>query len=208
MKKKLIYLQTFKMIFLFLAAVVALNMLVSCGKGDSGQNDSDYFIFDKSMTGIEVVDQELGLKFHPPVNWQLQQTSISKKIEARDSANPNDHFIYLPTYVFFDASTGGFLSVGKVLTSDTSMAKSTQMNFFKGLISSKHKNDNLISENFVHSKIYFSQFKIEKYDLVSFKLIFLNLYGEILEFDYTIPAGYLETTKSSIKASIGSIKLM
>lgn len=207
MKKIIRYLQTYKLIYSFLSVIVVAMLLFSCGKGDNGQNDSDYFSFDKSILGIEVVDQEFGLKFYPPVNWELQQTSISKKVEAHDSANPNDHFVYLPTYVFFDDSTGGLLSVGKVVTNDTTLAKSARLNFYKGLISSKHKNDKLISGNFVHSKIYFSQFKIEKYNLVSFKLFFLNINGDILEFDYTIPAGYLVSVQPSIKSSIGSIRL-
>jgi hypothetical protein len=207
MKKILRYIRTYKLIYSSLTVIVTAMLLLSCGKGDSSQNDSDYFSFDKSMLGIEVVDQELGLKFYPPVNWELQQTSISKKIEARDSANPNDNFVYLPIYVFFDASTGGLLSVGKVVTTDTTLAKSARLNFYKGLISSKHENDKLTSANFIHSKIYFSQFKIEKYNLVSFKLFFLNKNGEILQCDYTIPAGYSESTQPSIKSSIGSIRL-
>lgn len=207
MEKLFSYSQTYKVVYSFLALIVAAMLLLSCGKGNNSQDDADYFLSDKSLIGIEVVDQELGLKFYPPVNWQLQQTSISKKVESRDSSNPNDHFVYLPTYVFFDASSGGLLSVGKVATNDTTLAKSARLNFYKGLISSKHKNDKLISENFVHSKIYFSQFKIEKYNLVSFKLFFLNLNDDILEFDYTIPAGYLENIQPSIKSSIGSIRL-
>jgi hypothetical protein len=99
------------------------------------------------------------------------------------------------------------LSVGKVITNDTTLAKSARLNFYKGLISSKHKNDKLVSANFIHSKVYFSQFKIEKFNLVSFKLFFLNMKGEIIEFDYTIPAAYLESIHPSIKSSIGSIRL-
>lgn len=197
-----------KLVHSTLAVIISAMFFFSCKKGADEQDYSDYFSFDKNLNGMEVVDQELGLKFYPPKNWELQQTSISKKIEARDSANPNDNFVYSPTYVFFDDSTGGLLSVGKVVTADTTLAKSARLNFYKGLISTKHKNDNLVSGNFIHSKIYFSQFKIEKYNLVSFKLFFLNLDSEIIEFDYTIPAGYLESTKPSIKASIGSISLM
>ncbi|MBA4407282.1 hypothetical protein C0389_08415 [bacterium] len=197
----------YKLVHSTLALIISAMLFFSCKKGTDEQDYSDYFSFDKNLTGMEVVDQELGLKFYPPKNWELQQTSISKKIETRDSANPKDNFVYSPTYIFFEKSTGGLLSVGKVVTADTTLAKSARLNFYKGLISTKHKNDKLVSGDFVHSKIYFSQFKIEKYNLVSFKLFFLNLNSEIIEFDYTIPANYLEGIQPSIKSSIGSIRL-
>ena len=207
MKKILRYCTTQKFIYPILVVCLSTVLFFSCGKGDSLQDDSDYFTFDKSLHGIEVVDQELGIKFFPPKNWELQQTMISKKTESRDSSNPIDQFIYSPTYVFFDDSTGGFLSVGKVITTDTTLAKSARFNFYKGLINSKYKNNSLSLGNFIHSKIYFSQFKIEKYNLVSFKLLFLNANNEILEFDYTIPSKFLDSTEPSIKSSIGSIRL-
>jgi hypothetical protein len=195
-----------KPVFIMPAIIFLSFLVISCGKGNNDQNDSDFFSSDKSKLGIEVIDQELGIKFYPPIRWELRQTSISKKIESRDSSNPNDHFVYEPTYVFFDNSSGGLLSVGKVVTNDTALAKSARLNYYKGLISTKHKNDKLSSGNFIHSKIYFSQFTIEKHNLISFKLVFENRAGQIIQFDYTIPSGYLENAQPLIKSSIGSIR--
>lgn len=180
--------------------------MLSCKKGNDSGGDSDYFSFDKSGIGIEIADQEMGIKFHPPKNWELRQSSISQKIQSRDSANPNDKFIYQPTYVFFNNSSGGLLSVGKVVSSDSTLTGSSKLNFYKGLLSSKHKNDNLIAANFVNSKIYFSQFKIEKQNLISYKLLFQNNKGDIIEFDYNIPVNAAEESDHFIKSSIGSIK--
>ncbi|PKL82044.1 MAG: hypothetical protein CVV24_12170 [Ignavibacteriae bacterium HGW-Ignavibacteriae-3] len=191
--------------FLLGALAVSAAAIISCNKGSSDQGDSGHFSFDKSKQGIEIVDQELGIKFNPPKNWELRQTMVSKKIESGGS-NPGDQFIYHPTYIFFNDSTGGLLSAGKVETSDTSLAKSTRLNFYKGLINSKHKNDNISAVNFVHSKLYFSQFRVEKQNLISYKLIFENTAGEIIEFDYTIPLTHLEGTQPYINASIGSIR--
>lgn len=190
--------------------VVMISLLASCGKGEDSQDNSDeYFSFNKSELGIEVVDQELGIKFYPPIKWELRQTSISKKIESRGAvAKPGDNFVYQPTYVFFNDSTGGLLSVGKVVTNDTVLAKSARLNYYKGLIGTRHKNNNLTTGNFVHSKIYFTQFKIEKQNLVSFKIVFENSRGEIIQFDYTIPASNLEDTQPVVKSSLGSIRLL
>ena len=205
MEKIIRYRSLIKFINLTVVVVISSFIVISCGKGKNDQNDSDFFSFDKSKLGIEVVDQELGIKFNPPINWELRQTSISKKVESRDASNPNDHFVYEPTYVFFDNSTGGLLSVGKVVTNDTTLAKSARLNYYKGVISTKNKNDKLTSSNFIHSKIYFSQFILEKQNLISYKLVFENPAGQIIQFDYTIPAGNLETAQPLIKSSIGSI---
>ena len=191
-------------------SLVSSAILFSCGKGkNSEKNASEYFSFDTSKLGMEVADQEMGIKFFPPMKWELRQTQISKKIESRGSAvRPEDNFVYKPTYVFFNDSTNGLLSVGKVETKDSSLAKSAQLNFYIGLISTKYKDNRLVSAEFVHSKIYFSQFKLEKENLTSFKILFENSKQEIIEFDYTIPSRYFETSYPFIKSSIGSIRQM
>lgn len=189
-------------------SLLSVLVLISCGKGKNGEKDAnEYFSFDTSKLGMEVADQEMGIKFYPPQKWELRQTQISKKIESRGAAvRPEDNFIYKPTYVFFNDSTNGLLSVGKVETKDTSLAKSAQLNFYKGLISGKYKDNRLVSVTFLHSKIYFSQFKFEKENLTSFKILFENPRQEIIEFDYTVPSKYFETTYPFIKSSIGSIR--
>lgn len=192
---------------LLLAASV---ILISCSKSRNGEADaSDYFSFDTSKLGMEVVDQDMGIKFYPPMKWELRQTQISKKIESRGAAvKPEDNFVYKPTYVFFNDSTNGLLSVGKVETKDTTIAKSAQLNFYKGLMATKYKDNHLVSTAFVHSKIYFSQLKLEKENLTSFKILFENSKQEIIELDYTIPSKYFESSYPFIKSSIGSIRPM
>lgn len=195
-------------IYLLLYFSASLLFLLSCRKGKGDETDlSDFIAFDKSKLGIEVVDQSLGIKFYPPSGWDLKQSSISRKVESRGSTtNPNDNFFYQPIYVFFDNTTGGLLSVGKVETSDTTIIKSARLNYYKGLLNTKYKNNDLSIGNFVHSKIYFSQLKFRKENLFSYKIIFENSSGEIIQFDYTIPKDFLESTNISIKSSIGSIQ--
>jgi hypothetical protein len=190
------------LLFLFSAII-----FFSC-KGKEGEEESYYFSFDKSKIGIEVVDQELGIKFNPPSGWNLRQTLTSKKIESRGGAvNPNDNFVYHPIYVFFNDSTSGLLSVGKVVTNDSTLTKSAQLNYYKGLIKTKYQNQKLSTGNFLNSKIYFTQFRFQKETLVSFKLVFENTKKEIIQFDYTIPSNYLEGMTPFIKSSVGTIKL-
>ncbi|MBI1938753.1 MAG: hypothetical protein HYS25_11605 [Ignavibacteriales bacterium] len=178
--------------------------LNSCSDKKDAEDSSSYFSFDKSKIGIEVADQELGIKFNPPAGWDLTPASISKKIESRGSAN--DSFIYKPTYIFFNGTTGSLLSVGKVITNDSTLSKSSVLNYYKGLISSKHKNDKLSIGKFINSKIAFTQFEIRKENLLSFKIIFENRNREIIQFDYTIRQNSFDKSESVIKASIGSIR--
>jgi hypothetical protein len=201
----------FKITKLFAQVISFFLMLVlfSCGKGKNNNEEQENFSVDKSLLGIEVVDADLGIKFNSPVNWNLRQTMISRKIESRgDISNPGSSFIYQPTYVFFNDSTGALLSIGKVITSDSTLSRSEKINYYKGLISAKTPKNILSSTSFINSKIYFSQFKIQKENLISFKLIFENLKGEIIQFDYSIRSDYLDGMQQSIKSSIGSIRFM
>lgn len=184
-----------------------LFILVSCGKNNGTNGENEYFLFDSSKLGIEVADHDLGIKFLPPKNWNLRPTSISKKVESRGaSENQSENFVYQPIYVFFSDSTSGLLSVGKVVTSDSTIAQSAKINYYKSLLSTKYKTDNLSSADFMHSKIYFHQIRFNKHNLVSTKVFFENTNHEIIQFDYTIPSSYLEGTEDFIKSSLGSIK--
>jgi hypothetical protein len=192
-----------QVLLLFGAIISVLFVLESCSKKD-GSSEHEYFLFDSSKLGIEVADHDLGIKFYPPKDWNLRPTSISKKIESHGST---ENFVYQPTYVFFSDSIGGLLSVGKVITNDTSMAKSARINYYKSLLSSKYKGDGFSSAAFIHSKIYFNQIKFTKHNLVSIKVFFENPNKEIIQFDYTVPSNYLESTEDFIKSSIGSVRL-
>ncbi len=196
--------------FLVLLFVSSLLFFISCGDGKNGESDlSDFIAFDKSKLGIEVVDQSMGIKFLPPNGWDLKQSSISRKVESRGaSINQHDNFFYQPIYIFFNNSIGGFLSVGKVETNDTTISKSARLNYYKGLLNAKYKDNNLSVGNFIHSKIYFTQLKFRKENLISYKIIFENFSGDIIQFDYTVPKDLLESANLSIKSSVGSIQPM
>ena len=185
-------------------------ILVYCREKNSGEADTvDYVSFDRSKLDIEITDLDLGISFSAPRSWSFKQTSISNKTESRGSAvNPSDNIIYKPTYVFFNDSTGSLLSVGKIITEDSSMAGPARINFYKSLLISKYKNDKIKVVNFINSRILLTQFKIERQNLVSFRIIFENARQEIIQFDYTVPLGRLESDYPSIKSSIGSLKLL
>ena len=186
-------------IFLFLTILT----LYSCS-GKKVDDNSDFFIENKNEIGIELVDQDLGIKFNPPKGWELTPSSLSKKIENK--LNPNDGYVYQPIYVFFNRASLGFLSAGKVILTDTTLASSAKLNYYKSFLTDKYKNVNCSLGNFSNNKIYFTQFRYEKANLISYKLFFQNSKNEIVQFEYSIRKEILEQSSIAIKSSIGTIR--
>lgn len=188
-----------KKIFL---ALLFVSIWFGCSKDINDEEIS--FIVDQSKLGIEMSDYDLGVKFHPPKNWELQPASLSKKIESRNST---ESFIYEPIYLFFNDSSQAVLSVGKVVSLDSSVSKSAQINFYKSLLLSKYKENNVRFSSFTHNKINFTQLIFEKGNLISYKIIFLNGDNDIIQFDFSFRSEFKKNILINIKASIGSIKL-
>lgn len=193
------------LIFIFNLGTIVL--IYNCSGNKSGE-DEEFYSNDKSKIGIHVIDKDLGIKFYPPKDWLLMPSSLSKKIETRKGMiSTEDKFVYQPTYLFYNDSTRGILSVGKVTTSDTTLSRDAKLNYYKSIISSKYKNNELSIGNFTNANITFTQFKFRKENLVSLKLIFENSKKEIVQVDYTILVDFENSTDTAIKSSIGSINL-
>lgn len=191
----------------YLILLLAGYLLVSCsGKKSPEEEAANFYSVDKTKIGIEIGDDLLGIKFNPPIDWDLTPSSLSKKIENRN--NPSDGFIYEPVYVFFDKANGSVLSCGKVNSTDTTVAKSSEINFYKGMLSTKYKNSNMSIHTFVHSRITFTLIKFDKENLTGKKLFFQNSSGQIIQLEYSFRKDSEETVTPAIKASIGSIRLI
>jgi hypothetical protein len=176
--------------------------LFSCS-GKKTESDFDFFLSNKNEIGIELADQELGIKFNPPKEWELTSSSLSKKIENK--TNQSDGFVYQPIYLFFNKTSLGVLSVGKVISADTTLTGSAKLNYYKSFLAGKYRSANLSLGNFTNAKIQFTQIKYEKENLVSYKLFFQNSRNEIVQFEYSVRKEILEQSLVSIKSSIGSI---
>lgn len=189
--------------FVFIAVII---LFISCGGKNSSNELTEFFTFDKKNIGIEVSDTDLGIKFNPPLEWELIPSSLSKKMEIRN--NPSDGFIYQPVYVFFNKSNGAVLSCGFVNSTDSTASKGSILNFYKGLITTKYKKANLVLSTFVHSRISFNMIQFDKENLTAYRLFFQNQYGQILQFEYSLGKDSLDLVLPAIKASIGSIRLI
>jgi hypothetical protein len=200
---------TIKNIFALAIPILILNLLAGCKSKPEVSKNVEYFSNDKTKLGIEVTDQELGIKFFPPIGWELKQTLISKRALAGNrSAKEGGNFSYNPIYVFFNDTTSGLLSAGKVEGGDSSFTKSERLNYYKSALADKYKENKLTIGSFVNSGISLTHIKLEKENLVSIKLLFMNKIGDVIQFDYTVPANRLPHVIDAIKASIGSIRFM
>ncbi|MCX7875415.1 MAG: hypothetical protein N2321_04505 [Melioribacteraceae bacterium] len=180
-------------------SLTTLLIIFSCSKDEL--RDEINFVNDSTKIGIETSDYDLGIKFNAPKNWDLQPASLSRKVES----NSNDSFIYQPIYLFFDTSTKSILSVGKVVSLDTSMSKNSRINFYKSLLTRKNKNNKLAFSSFTNNKIHFNKISYEKENLISYKIIFNNDNFDIIQFDYSFSKENLKSEIEFIKASIGTI---
>lgn len=191
---------------LFLLFILTL-YLISC---DRSRDEDDYYEFystDKSKLAAEIIDQKLGVKFNPPLNWSLRPAELSIKTESKNKiVNPEaKYFAYQPKYLFFNDSTGSLLSVGLVDYPDTALTPNMKYNLYKNLLSNKYKKDNLSIADFSRANVDYTLFKSEKGNFVNFKIIFENKTKGIIQFDCTITKNHLEKEQEFLKSCIGSI---
>ncbi len=186
----------------YLIIVPLIIIIYSCSKNNKREEMN--FINDSTKIGVETIDYDLGIKFNAPKDWELQPASLSKKMES----NSSESFFYQPIYLFFDKNNKAILSVGKVQSTDTTLSKSSQINYYKSLMISKYKNNNLSYAPFTKEKIHFNKINYEKENLISLKIIFLNRDDEIIQFDFSFQKDRKDELITFIQASIGTIETL
>jgi len=193
-----------------LISVTTLLLLNCSNKEDSEWFSGDFYSNDKSKLAAEIIDENIGFKFFPPLNWSIQSAELSKKIESKNKFKDADQksFSYAPIYLFFNKETGSLLSIGIVDYTDTSATLESKMNIYKNLLTNKYKDDKLSIGVFTKSGIKFTQLKSEKENFINYKIIFNNNANKIIQLDCTIRKDNLKSERESLKATIGSIQLL
>lgn len=193
-------------------AVIFLSLImIGCKSNEEGGwFNADFYNNDLEKIAPEIVDEALGCKFNPPVNWLFQSAELSRKIESKNNLQDNGQksFTYSPAYLFFNDSTGSLLSIGRVEYSDSVSTIENLVTSYKNLLSNKLKNEKLSIGSFTKSGIKFAQFKSEKGNFVNYKIFFPTGSGKLIQLDCTIRKENLETELNYLKASVGSIELI
>jgi hypothetical protein len=190
----------------FIIAVFALNSCKS--KDDSGYEELTINV-DNSRIGNEFVDMNLKFKFNPPKGWLLKPSELTEKIVSRQKSDKEggNGFVYKPIYIFFSDSTKGILTLGTVEKNDSSKTP-IQIQRYQDEIIARFGKDNIEIRNFIKDKIMFSQLTITKQSIITKKLIFKNIDGNYLQFDYTLQKDILDVEEKAIESSLGTLKLV
>jgi len=192
-----------------LAVIIAVFTLNSCKKGDENGFEEITINIDQSRIGNEFVEMNLKFKFNPPKGWLLKPTELTEKIVSRQNTDKpaGDSFIYKPLYVFFSDSTKGILTLGTIEKND-SLKTPIQIQRYQDELTARFGKENIKIKNFIKDKIMFSQLTITKQSIITKKLIFKNIDGNYLQFDYTLQKDILDLEEKAIESSLGTLKLV
>jgi hypothetical protein len=199
---------TLKMV-MALALFIAVFTLNSCKSKDESGFEEITINVDKSRIGNEFVEMNLKFKFSPPKGWMLKPSELTEKIVSRQRSDKEagDSFIYKPLYIFFSDSTKGILTVGVIANNDTTKSP-VQIQRYQNEIIARFGKENVETKNFIKDKIMISQLAITKQSIITKKLIFKNIDGNYLQFDYTIQKDILDVEEKAIESSLGTLKLV
>lgn len=193
--------------FLYISIILLTILLLSC--------DEEIKVNEK-LPEIEIVlndeiiiDEELNVSYQIPINWNEMPASLSEKFVARlGGKDKNNLIVYSPKSFYYDEVTSSLLRVGSVSLKDKSISELLTLENYIKLF--KKYNSQLIVER---TEIELKQFnaiklKIEKGSLTSFKIIFHNRAKDIIQLDFSTTKANFTKLKSSIDASIKSVKLL
>jgi len=196
-----------KNITLYILFVLLTIFFISCDEKDN--KDKDLSELAASLSDEIVIDEDLNISFQFPSNWEQMPASLSEKFVARLSGkNKNNLIVYSPKSFYYDQTSASLLRVGKVSLKDNSFPGILSVDHYISQFK-KYNTDLTVERTEIQlNKIEIVQLKIEKGKHISYKIIFHNKLQEIIQFDFSITKENISKFKSSINASVKSIKLL
>ncbi len=154
-------------------------------------------------------DDNLKISFKIPTNWSEMPTSLAEKLVARISKNGEDDFIVsAPKSFFYNSKTNSLLRVGSITFQNNVSPDSLTINNYISIFR-KFNSDLVVDVTEIENSLFpIKQIKIAKSNLLSFKFLFQNKDGEIIQFDFSIKKEELSDIYPTIIASVNSIKRM
>lgn len=162
-----------------------------------------------SLSDEIVIDEDLNISYQIPTNWEQMPASLSEKFVARLSGkDKNNLIVYSPKSYYYDKTSASLLRVGKVSLKDNSHPEELTIDNYISQFK-KYNTDLTVERSTLQlNQTEIIQLKIEKGKHVSYKIIFLNNLKEIIQLDFSVTRKNITKYKSSIDASIMSIKLL
>lgn len=191
----------------YILLVLLTILFISCDKKDKIEKDPSEFA--ASLSDKIVIDENLNISYQFPLNWEQMPASLSEKFVARLSGkDKNNLIVYSPKTFYYDQSSASLLRVGKVSLKDNSFPAILTVDHYISQFK-KYNNDLTVERSEIQlNQIKIVQLKIEKGNHISYKIIFQNKLLEIIQLDFSVTKINIKKFKSSINASIKSIKLL
>lgn len=191
----------------YILLVLLTILFISCDEKDKIEKDPSELA--ASLSDKIVIDEDLNISYQFPLNWEQMPASLSEKFVARLSGkDKNNLIVYSPKTFYYDQSSASLLRVGKVSLKDNSFPAILTVDHYISQFK-KYNNDLTVERSEIQlNQIKIVQLKIEKGNHISYKIIFQNKLLEIIQLDFSITKINIKKFKSSINASIKSIKLL
>lgn len=189
-----------------ISIILLIVLLTSCDKKNTTSQKS---IKIKSELSERIIDENLGISYQVPLDWVQMPASLSDKMVGRLQKKGQDEFIiYTPKSFYYNKENGSLLRVGEIKLKNNLPSDSLTIIAYSTLFQ-KYNRDLIIESTDIHfDKHIMKQLKISKKDLLSYKYLFKNHIGDLIQFDFSIQKKESTTIYPQILASIKSLKLL
>ncbi len=191
----------------YISLLLIAILFISCD--EKREIKTEILEIDSSLNDKVVIDESLNIAYQIPLNWNEMPASLSEKFVARMGKNEkNSLIIYSPKSFFYDKKTSSLLRVGRIRLKDKSSFELLTLEKYIELFRKYNSKLTIKSNEINLNQFRIIELKIEKGNLISFKIIFRNRAKEIMQFDFSMTKENVAKLKPSIDASIKSIKLL
>lgn len=205
-EKKVIVLRFRKSIFLF----TTIFLLQYCVEDKTIEKKSENVVPKEEILSDIVIDEELGISYRTPLQWDLMSSELSERYVARlDSEQFDGNFIvYQPKAFYFNSNISGLLRIGSINKNNTSEETELSIDSYISRFRKFNPIKDFERKTIQTNNLVITQLIIKKSSLLSFKNIFMNNQNRIIQFDFSIQEKDYEVEKEKINSSLAAIELL
>ncbi len=184
-------------------------LVIACSGESSEQVDSTEYLIDSTGISKSVSEDDLKIVFNPPVNWKLSRSDLSDQLIKSGSRQfGNSGFVYKPLKLFLNTTTNSTLFVGVISENKELQTINSGLEEYKEILRLNFRKE-ITSERVIKiENLELTEFRIKRESIYSYKLLFENKRGKIIQLDYTTLEKYLPDEKTAIESSISTIGLL
>ena len=165
---------------------------------------------DSAQIGTLYIDKDYGIEFAPPFLWEDYQTESSKRVESVKGSNKalSKKYVFESRYVFFDYGKNSILNVGEVKNVDSVSTDKLSIADYIDIFTSKYDPKDVTFVKYLKGDLILFHVLYKLQSLESYKYIFMNKQGRIIQFDYTIREQNREAEMPRMLSSLGTLHLI